>query len=74
MKVAIVNYGMGNLASVKRVLEDLGAEPFIAEGPASLADAASSHRAKAPASPPPLRRGSTSRTRCLRNSAYLISS
>jgi len=39
MKVAIVNYGMGNLASVRRVLEDLGAAPFIAEGPASLADA-----------------------------------
>jgi glutamine amidotransferase len=39
MKVAIVNYGMGNLASVKRVLEELGAEPFVAEGPASLADA-----------------------------------
>lgn len=30
MKVAIVNYGVGNLASVARAVEDLGAEPLIA--------------------------------------------
>ncbi|WP_271008560.1 imidazole glycerol phosphate synthase subunit HisH [Paucibacter sp. B51] len=39
MKVGIVNYGMGNLASVRRALEDLGAEAFIAEHPAALYDA-----------------------------------
>lgn len=39
MKVGIVNYGMGNLASVKRALEDLGAEAFVSEHPASLYDA-----------------------------------
>lgn len=39
MRVAIVNYGMGNLASVRRSLEDLGAQPVIAETPAALADA-----------------------------------
>ena len=36
MKVAIVNYGMGNLGSVRRALEDLGAQVFIAEHPAAL--------------------------------------
>jgi glutamine amidotransferase len=39
MKVGIVNYGMGNLGSVRRALEDLGAEAFIAEHPAALFDA-----------------------------------
>lgn len=39
MKVGIVNYGMGNLGSVKRALEDLGASPFIAEDPTSLSEA-----------------------------------
>ncbi|MFA5908695.1 MAG: imidazole glycerol phosphate synthase subunit HisH [Vicinamibacterales bacterium] len=39
MRVAIVNYGMGNLASVRRALEDLGADAFVAAAPASLADA-----------------------------------
>ena len=39
MKVAIVNYGMGNLGSVRRALEDLGADAFIAEHPLSLLDA-----------------------------------
>lgn len=39
MKVAIVNYGMGNLASVRRAFEDLGASPFIAGHPAALDDA-----------------------------------
>lgn len=39
MKVAIINYGMGNLASVYRALEDIGCSPFIAEHPSSLYDA-----------------------------------
>lgn len=39
MKVAIINYGMGNLASVKRAIEDIGADPFIAEHPGFLYDA-----------------------------------
>lgn len=39
MKVAIINYGMGNLASVRRALEDLGAAPFIANHPSSLYEA-----------------------------------
>jgi glutamine amidotransferase len=36
MKVAIVNYGMGNLASVRRAFEDIGAEVTIADQPAAL--------------------------------------
>ena len=39
MKVAIVNYGMCNLASVRRALEDIGAEPYITDSPAALYDA-----------------------------------
>jgi imidazole glycerol-phosphate synthase subunit HisH len=39
MKVAIVNYGMGNLGSVRRALADLGAEAFIADRPQQLLDA-----------------------------------
>jgi glutamine amidotransferase len=39
MKVAIVNYGMGNLGSVARALDDLGAQPVIAEHPTALFDA-----------------------------------
>lgn len=39
MKVAVVNYGMGNLASVRRALEDLGADAYIADRPADLARA-----------------------------------
>ncbi|MEO8313280.1 MAG: imidazole glycerol phosphate synthase subunit HisH [Pseudomonadota bacterium] len=39
MKIGIVNYGMGNLGSVRRALDDLGAESFIAEHPVSLIDA-----------------------------------
>lgn len=39
MKVGIVNYGMGNLASVRRAFEDLGAQPFVAAHPAALFDA-----------------------------------
>ncbi len=39
MKVGVVNYGMGNLGSVRRALGDLSAEVFIAEHPASLFEA-----------------------------------
>lgn len=36
MNIGIVNYGMGNLASVYRALETLGSAPFIAERPDEL--------------------------------------
>jgi glutamine amidotransferase len=36
VKVAIIDYGMGNLGSVARALEELGAAPFIAEHPDAL--------------------------------------
>lgn len=36
MKVAIINYGMGNLGSVRRAFEEIGAEPIIANHPSSL--------------------------------------
>ena len=39
MKVAIINYGMGNLGSVRRAFEDIGAEAYIAKHPAALCDA-----------------------------------
>jgi glutamine amidotransferase len=39
VKVAIVNYGMGNLGSVRRALEELGVEAYIAEHPLALFDA-----------------------------------
>jgi glutamine amidotransferase len=39
MKVAIVNYGMGNLGSVRRALEELGALPVVADHPGALFDA-----------------------------------
>jgi glutamine amidotransferase len=39
VKVGVVNYGMGNLGSVRRALADIGAEAFIAEHPASLLEA-----------------------------------
>lgn len=39
MKVAIIDYGMGNLASVQRALAKLGAAPFIASQPAELGSA-----------------------------------
>jgi glutamine amidotransferase len=39
MKVALINYGMGNLGSVRRALEDLGANVIIAEHPLMLLDA-----------------------------------
>jgi imidazole glycerol-phosphate synthase subunit HisH len=39
MKVALVSYGMGNLASVRRALEELGAHVLLAEHPAALFEA-----------------------------------
>ena len=39
MKVAIINYGMGNLASVRRALEDIGADAYIAEHPVAIYEA-----------------------------------
>lgn len=36
MKVGIVSYGMGNLGSVRRAFEDLGAAVTLAEHPAAL--------------------------------------
>ena len=39
MKVAVVNYGMGNLGSVRRAFDDLGAVATIAEHPSALFDA-----------------------------------
>lgn len=39
MKIAIINYGMGNLGSVRRALEDLKADAFVAEHPYALFDA-----------------------------------
>jgi glutamine amidotransferase len=39
MKIAVVNYGMGNLASVRRAFEDVGAEVSIANHPGALYDA-----------------------------------
>lgn len=39
MRVAIIDYGMGNLGSVARALEELGSDPFIAEQPQALAAA-----------------------------------
>jgi glutamine amidotransferase len=38
MKVAIINYGVGNLSSVRRAFEELGAEPIIANHPSTLYD------------------------------------
>lgn len=39
MKIAIVNYGMGNLGSVRRAFEDIGAEVYVANHPAAIYDA-----------------------------------
>ena len=39
MKIAIINYGMGNLGSVRRSLENLGADVIVAERPIQLLDA-----------------------------------
>ena len=38
MKVGIINYGMGNLGSVRRAIEDLGAEPIVANNPSVLSE------------------------------------
>lgn len=38
MKIGIVNYGMGNLGSVRRAFEELGADPVIANHPSALYD------------------------------------
>jgi len=39
MKVAVINFGMGNLASVRRAFEDMGAEVLVANHPAAIYDA-----------------------------------
>lgn len=39
MIFAIINYGMGNLASVRRAFEDLGENVFVATDPIELLDA-----------------------------------
>jgi imidazole glycerol-phosphate synthase subunit HisH len=39
MKVAVVNYGFGNIGSVRRALEELKVEVVIAAHPSGLADA-----------------------------------
>lgn len=38
MKVGVINYGMGNLASVRRALEDIGADVEIVHQPSALYD------------------------------------
>lgn len=38
MKVAVVDYGMGNLGSVRRALSELGADVLVAERPGLLRD------------------------------------
>ena len=45
MRVGIVNYGMGNLGSVRRALDELGVDAFIAESPGEILGA---HRAVLP--------------------------
>jgi glutamine amidotransferase len=39
MKIAVVNYGMGNLGSVRRACEDIGVEVIVANEPAALCGA-----------------------------------
>jgi glutamine amidotransferase len=39
VKIAIVNYGMGNLASVRRAFEDIGADAYIADHPIAMYEA-----------------------------------
>ena len=39
MKIAIINFGMGNLGSVRRAFEDIGSEVCIANHPAAIYDA-----------------------------------
>lgn len=38
MKIGVVNYGMGNLGSVRRALEDIGADVVIVEHPSRLSE------------------------------------
>jgi glutamine amidotransferase len=39
MKTVVINYGMGNLGSVRRALEECGADVTVSENTAALADA-----------------------------------
>jgi glutamine amidotransferase len=39
MKIAVINYGMGNLGSVRRAFEDIGADVFVANHPSAIYDA-----------------------------------
>ena len=39
MKVAVIDYGLGNLGSVRRAVAELGAEPVLADKPEQLASA-----------------------------------
>jgi imidazole glycerol-phosphate synthase subunit HisH len=39
MKAAVIDYGMGNLASVRRALEEAGASVSIVDGPEAIGDA-----------------------------------
>jgi glutamine amidotransferase len=39
MRVAIVNFGMSNLASVRRAFEDIGADAYLTDQPAAMNDA-----------------------------------
>lgn len=39
MNVLVINYGMGNLGSVRRAFEECGASVLVSEDPADLADA-----------------------------------
>jgi imidazole glycerol-phosphate synthase subunit HisH len=39
MKIAVINYGMGNLGSVRRSLENLGVDAIVAEHPNQLLEA-----------------------------------
>jgi imidazole glycerol-phosphate synthase subunit HisH len=36
MKVAVINYGMGNLGSVRRALDDVGVDAIVANHPSSM--------------------------------------
>jgi imidazole glycerol-phosphate synthase subunit HisH len=38
VKVGIINYGMGNLGSVRHALDELGVDAFVAEHPIALTD------------------------------------
>lgn len=38
MKVCVINYGMGNLGSVRRALEECGADVILAESPEAISE------------------------------------